>query len=140
MIEVAEKLTDKPETQVTAPVRTFTDIKHMWVDKLSEPAFDPNTDSIDVIVETDAGELWAASFVTLPYLKSQMQLGMEHAVSIDMPPVKYATLEDAHLLVEDLRAETIEDTIDCLVERGIFETVFTRYTGAPDQERALKRI
>ncbi|MBN1285245.1 MAG: hypothetical protein JXB47_07600 [Anaerolineae bacterium] len=98
------------------------------MDRPSEPDFDPETDSADVIVETDSGELWSALFVTLPYLESQMKLSMEHALSIAMPPVQYATLEDSHVLVEDLRPETIEDTIDCLVERGIFETVFSRYT------------
>jgi hypothetical protein len=43
--------------------------------------------------------------------------------------VKYATLEASHILVDDLHPETIEDTVDCLIERGIFESVFTRYKG-----------
>ncbi len=112
---------------VPEAIRVMIDVKHIWIDRPGEPAFDPHTDSADVFVETETGELWTALFVTLPYLQSQMQLGQEHALSIEMPPIQYATLEDSHILVQDLRRETVEDTIDCLLERGIFETVFARY-------------
>ncbi len=126
MFKVNELPVLRHRSQANKTARTFTEIKRIWNDKPSELAFDPNTDSLDIIVETDDGTLWSALFVTLPYLESQMQLGMEHALSIAMPPVQYATLEDSNILVEDLLPETIEDTVDCLVERGIFESVFSR--------------
>lgn len=134
MIKADARTNFKILNESIKPARAFTEIKHMWVDRPTEPAFDPQTDIADVIVETDNGELWSASFVTLPYLESQMKLSMEHAVSIAMPAVQYATLEDSHVLIEDLQPETIEDTIDCLVERGIFESVFSRYSDrGPDK-------
>ncbi|MCZ7546728.1 MAG: hypothetical protein M5R40_25830 [Anaerolineae bacterium] len=96
----------------------------MWIEKQYEPGFNPETDSADVWVETDDGRLWSALFVTIPYIQEQMRLSKEHAALSCMLPVGYATLDTPHVVVEDLRLETIEDTIDCLLEREIFGSVF----------------
>ncbi len=102
----------------------LVEVKRMWVEKQYEPDFNPRTDSADVWVETVDGKLWSALFVTIPYIQEQMLISKEHAASICMTPVGYTTLDGAHVIVEDLRPETIEDTIDCLIEREIFESVF----------------
>jgi hypothetical protein len=104
----------------------MVDVKHVWVENLYEPSFDPTTDCADVLVETAEGELWSALFVTLAYLEDQMHLSREHALSIAMPPIQYTVIENSHVVVENLHPETIEDAIDCLIERGIFESVFAR--------------
>lgn len=114
------------------------DVKRIWVENQYEPDFDPDTDSADVWVEMADGGLWSALFVTLPYLQEQMRLSKEHAASIAMPPVGYTALDAAHVIVEDLRLETIEDTIDCLIESEIFESVFMRFpadAGEPENGR-----
>ena len=112
-------------------ITTFdtVEIKRVWIERHAEPDFDPFTDCADVWVETADGRLWSALFVTLPYLQAQMLLSREHAVSAGMPPVQYTIIDHTHVVVEDLRLETVEDTIDCLVEREIFESVFAPCEG-----------
>jgi hypothetical protein len=100
-------------------------IKHIWIEQTETTAFDPYQDSVDVLVETDDGALWAACFVTLPYLQRQMALSGEVAgQSRYMAQVRFVALETPHVIVENLLRDTIEDTIDNLMTLGTFESVF----------------
>ncbi len=102
-------------------------IKHIWLDQ--NEGFDPERDSADVLVETEDGLLWSASFVTIPYLQRQMELSRDVAKDeANMPPVRFIAIETPHVIVENLMKDTIEDTIDNLMTLGIFESVFTLYS------------
>lgn len=97
--------------------------KRIWVEMHEE--VDP--DSCDVIVEMEDGKYYTAMFVTLPYLRRQMELSFEVGRQLDdAPAVRYAALETPHILVENLDRETIEDTIDNLIALDTFESLFTR--------------
>ena len=103
-------------------------IKHVWVERTQEGGFDPRSDSADVLVETEDGVMWSASFVTLPFLQRQMELSREVAKDIhNMPPVRFIAIETPHVIVENLLQDTIEDSIDNMMTLGIFESVFTMY-------------
>ncbi len=96
--------------------------KRIWIETL-----DGSDDACDVIVEMENGALYTAVFVTLNYLRRQMDLG--YAVSRqlpDAPPVRYAVLETPHILVENTQRDTIEDTIDNLLALDVFEGYFTQ--------------
>lgn len=96
--------------------------KRIWIETL-----DGSDDACDVIVEMENGTLYTAVFVTLNYLKRQMDLG--YAVSCqlpDTPRVRYAVLETPHILVENTQRDTIEDTIDNLLALDVFEGYFTQ--------------
>jgi hypothetical protein len=100
--------------------------KHVWIE-MHNDAQEP--DSCDVIVQTESGKIYTSVFITIPYLQRQMQLS--HAMSKqlpDAPPVRYAVLETPHIVVEDLKRDTIEDTIDNLLALDIFEGLFTLVT------------
>lgn len=87
------------------------------------------SDACDVIVEMESGQMFTALFVTMPYLKRQMELSL--AVSKQLPdtqPVRYAVLETPHILVDNLDHDTIEDTIDNLLALDVFEGLFTLVT------------
>ena len=102
-------------------------IKHVWIEWQNAAGFDPLRDSIDVVVETEDGMRWQASFVTIPYLQRQMQTSREVAQGLtNMPPIRFVTIETPHVIVDALDEETIEDTIDNLMTLGVFESVFTR--------------
>ncbi len=104
-------------------------IKHIWLDQ--NEGFDPERDSADVLVETEDGLLWSASFVTIPYLQRQMELSRDVAQDeANMPPVRFIAIETPHVIVDNLMKDTIEDTIDNLMTLGIFESVFTSYSEA----------
>jgi hypothetical protein len=77
--------------------------------------------------------VYTALFVTLPYLRRQMELC--HAVTKqipDTPEVRYTVIDTPHILVEELTANIIEDTIDNLIALDVFEGSFTRVTENPD--------
>ena len=58
-----------------------------------------------------------------------MQLGYSVGQQLaDVPPVRYAVLETPHIVVENLKRDTIEDTIDNLLALDIFEGLFTLVT------------
>jgi hypothetical protein len=100
--------------------------KHVWIE-MHNDAQEP--DSCDVIVQTESGKIYTSVFITIPYLHRQMQLS--HAMSKqlpDAPPVRYAVLETPHIVVEDLKRDTIEDTIDNLLALDVFEGLFTLVT------------
>jgi hypothetical protein len=104
-------------------------IKRVWIDRSSGEGFDPVRDNADVLVETEDGLMWSASFVTIPYLQRQMELSRDVANDADnMPPVRFIAIETPHVIVENLSPDTIEDTIDNLMTLGIFESVFALYS------------
>ncbi len=104
-------------------------IKHVWIEQQGHADFDPQHDSTDVLVETEEGQLWSASFVTIPYLQRQMYLSSDVAEGVNnMPLVRFVALETPHVVVENLLQDTIEDTIDNLMTLGIFESVFVLYS------------
>lgn len=89
-------------------------------------------DACDVIVQMDSGCYYTAIFVTLPYLARQMELSYTFCRDIpDTAAVRYAVLETPHIVLPDLRRETIEDTIDTLLALDTFANVFTRVTEDP---------
>ena len=98
-----------------------------------------NPDACDVIVEMEDGNMYTVMFVTVPYLYRQMDLS--YAVSkqlADTPPVRYAALETPHILVENLKRDTIEDTIDNLLALDMFEGLFTQVTEDPDETQPVR--
>jgi hypothetical protein len=104
-------------------------IKRIWIDRGSGEDFDAAGDNADVLVETDDGLMWSASFVTIPYLQRQMELSRDVANDADdMQPVRFIAIETPHVIVENLSQDSIEDTIDNLMTLGIFESVFALYS------------
>ena len=91
-------------------------------------------DACDVIVQMEDGTVYTALFATLSYIDRQLALTWMVTESIpETAPVRYAVLDTPHIIVEQLRLETIEDTIDNLVAQDVFESLFTRVT---EDERA----
>jgi hypothetical protein len=83
-------------------------------------------DACDVIVEMENGAYFTALFVTLPYLRRQMELNYEVSKQLpDTPVVRYVAMETTHILVDKLDRDTIEDTVDNLLALDTFETVFS---------------
>jgi hypothetical protein len=104
-------------------------IKHVWIERSSSEDFDPVRDNADVLVETEDGLMWSASFVTIPYLQRQMELSRDVANDADnMPPVRFVAIETPHVIIDNLSQDSIEDTIDNLMTLGIFESVFALYS------------
>ena len=101
--------------------------KHVWIEM--NPNDSGESDSCDVIVETENHQIYTSLFITIPYLQRQMELS--YAVSKQLPdtlPMRYAALETPQVVVENLERDTIEDTIDNLMTLGIFESVFDLYS------------
>jgi hypothetical protein len=104
-------------------------IKRVWIDQSSDEGFDPVRDNADVLVETEDGLMWSASFVTIPYLQRQMELSRDVANDAgNMSPVRFIAIETPHVVVDNLSQDAIEDTIDNLMTLGIFESVFALYS------------
>ena len=101
-------------------------------------------DACDVIVQMENGAYYTAVFVTLPYLARQMDLSYEVSKQIpDASPVRYATLETPHVLIDNISRELIEDTIDNLISLDTFESLFTQVTDDEGDElvtRAEHRV
>lgn len=96
-----------------------------------------DTDSCDVLVEMENGVVYTALFVTLPFFERQMQLSYEVSKSLpECQPLQYATLETAHVVVPDLRSDTIEDAIDNMIALDTFLSVFTQVTDDEPAEPA----
>lgn len=96
--------------------------RHVWIEMLD----DAEHDACDIIVEMEDEQVFTALFVTMPYLKRQMELNYHIGKQLeDVPPVRYATLETPHVLVENLGRDTIEDTIDNMLALDVFEGFFT---------------
>lgn len=95
-------------------------VKRLWIDDNEHLA-----GSVDVLAEMDDGMLWIARFVTLTHLQLEMEQSFEASQSLpDTPPVRYVTIETAHVVVQNLDIDTIEDTIDNLLALDVFESVF----------------
>lgn len=99
--------------------------RHVWIELLDEA----DSGSCDVIVELEDGRVYTAMFVTVPYLQRQMDLTYHLSKQMpDVPPVRYATLETPHILVENLNRDTLEDIIDNMLALDVFEGFFTLVT------------
>lgn len=99
--------------------------KRVWIEMYDSL----ERDACDVIIEMESGILYTAVFVTLAYLKRQMDLSYQMSKQLpDTPPVRYAALETPHVLIENCERETIEDTIDNLLALDVFEGFFTQVT------------
>lgn len=99
--------------------------EHVWIEMHDSI----EADACDVIVKMENGEYYTAVFVTLPYLQRQMDLSYQVSKQLpDVTPVHYMALETPHVLVCDLKRETIEDTIDNLLALDMFESLFTQVT------------
>ena len=99
--------------------------RHIWIEMLEEA----DEDACDVIVEMEDGRVFTAMFVTMPYLQHQMELNYHMCKQLaDVPPVRYATLETPHVLVESLTRENLDDTIDNMLALDAFEGFFTLVT------------
>jgi hypothetical protein len=92
-------------------------------------------DARDVIVEMEDGTIYTALFVTPEYLNRQMALTFDLCSQMpDVVPVRFATLDTPHIVIERLEREVIEDTVDNLLSMEIFESVFIQVTEAPDTD------
>lgn len=99
-------------------------VDRVWIEK-----HDSDPSSCDVLVALDDGSIHTATFVTLDYLRRQMELTLQLARSIeDTVPVRFAAMEVPHVVLENLNRDTIEDTVDNLLAMQTFESVFTRVT------------
>ncbi len=99
----------------------------VWIESHAE-----GNDARDVIVEMEDGMIFTAVFVTPGYLSRQMELTLEACKQVpDTAPVRFATLDTPHIVVEKLERETIEDTIDNLLAMDVFECSFTQVTDHP---------
>ena len=95
--------------------------RRIWVEKQ-----DADRDACDVVVEMEDGNYYTAAFVTLPYLRRQMELSLEVSKQFpDTTALPYAVMDTPHIVVETLSRDVIEDTIDNLLALDTFETVFT---------------
>ena len=100
------------------------DIDRVYIERHAD-----NNHACDVIVKTTDGTVYTCLFVTLNYLRRQMEINYMYCKQVeDSVPVRFAALDTPHLLVEKLDRDTIEDTIDNLLALDIFETLFTRVT------------
>ncbi|MEL6149502.1 MAG: hypothetical protein AAFV33_10670 [Chloroflexota bacterium] len=101
--------------------------RKVWIE-LHQSEYDTPT-SCDVLVQMEDDTIYTAHFVTLAYLRHQMELSF--AVSQQMeytPSVRYAALETPHLLVDEINRDVIEDTLDNLIALDVFEGLFTQVT------------
>ncbi len=95
--------------------------RHIWVERQ-----DADREACDVIVEMEDGNYYTAAFVTLPFLRRQMELSFEVSKQLpDATALRYAVMDTPHIVVENLCRDVIEDTIDNLLALDTFETVFT---------------
>ena len=100
------------------------DIDRVYIERHAD-----NNHACDVIVKTSDGTVYTCLFVTLNYLRRQMEINYLFCKQVeDSVPVRFAALDTPHLLVEKLDRDTLEDTIDNLLALDIFETLFTRVT------------
>ena len=95
--------------------------RRIWVERQ-----DADREACDVIIEMEDGNYYTAAFVTLPFLRKQMELTFEVTKQLpDATALRYAVMDTPHIVVENLCRDVIEDTIDNLLALDTFETVFT---------------
>ncbi len=86
-------------------------------------------DACDVIVRMDDGTVYTATFVTMDYMRRQMDLSYRVTQQMtDTPAVRYAVIDTTHIVVESLDKDGIEDTIDNLLALDVLESYFIRVT------------
>ncbi len=114
-------------------------VKRVWIEPTTVVGFDPTTDSADVLVEMEDNVLWQAHFVTLAYLRQEMQLSLDVARQHDraLAATQFIALETPHVVVERLTLDVIEDVVDNLMALGVFESVFNRSNPEPEREELL---
>ncbi|WP_119065155.1 hypothetical protein [Aggregatilinea lenta] len=102
-------------------------VKRVWIEEEPFSDFAPNTDSADVLVEMDDGQLWQAQFVTPAYLRRELEMSLSVARDYNraLAPTPFLTMETPHIIVENLQQDTIEDVVDNLVVLGTFESAFS---------------
>jgi len=105
-------------------------IKRVWIEPETEMAFDPETDSVDVLVEMEDSKLWQAHFVTPAHIQQEMNVSLTVARDFNrsLAATRFLALETPHVVVEKLTSEIIEDVVDNLLALGIFETVFSQFS------------
>jgi hypothetical protein len=97
-------------------------------------------DACDVLVEMDDNTIYTAMFVTIDYLKRQMDLNYQLTQQLeDTPPVRYCLIDTPHILVDELTRDILEDTIDNLIALDTFECNFTRVTENQDEAMDITR-
>jgi hypothetical protein len=106
----------------------------VWIEPAPELDFDPETDSVDALVEMEDGKLWQAHFVTLAHLQQEMQLSLDVARQHQraLAATQFLALETPHVIVERLTSEIIEDVVDNLMALGVFESVFAEFASETD--------
>ncbi len=101
-------------------------VKRIWIDDTEEM----REGSVDVLAEMEDSSLWMARFVTIPYLREQMEYGRQGSQAYtDAPEIRYATIETRHVIVDRLDLNTIEDVIDNLLALDVFESMFEPISG-----------
>jgi hypothetical protein len=101
--------------------------KKVWIE-MHDSEYDTPA-SCDVLVQMENATIYTAHFVTLAYLRRQMDLSYAVSQQIDdTPHVRYAALETPHILVDEINRDVIEDTLDNLIALDIFEGLFTQVT------------
>jgi hypothetical protein len=101
-------------------------VKRIWIDDTEEM----REGSVDVLAEMEDSSLWMARFVTIPYLREQMEYGRQVSEAfMDAPEIRYATIETRHVIVDRLDLDTIEDVIDNLLALDVFESMFEPVSG-----------
>lgn len=105
-------------------------VKRVWIEPAPQPAFDPEKDSVDVLVEMEDERMWQAHFVTLAHLQQEMELSLDVARQHNraLAATQFLAMEIPHVIVEKLTPEIIEDVVDNLMALGVFESVFAQCT------------
>ncbi|MBW4437298.1 MAG: hypothetical protein KME04_09205 [Pleurocapsa minor GSE-CHR-MK-17-07R] len=107
--------------------------KRIWIEKAQESG------ACDVLVLMDDGAVYTAAFVTMPFLRRQMDLTFEACSTMeDTPPARFAALETPHIIVDNLSQDSIEDTIDNLLALGTFGSVFTQVSDADSDDAGAR--
>lgn len=116
---------------------SLVSVQRIWIEK-----HDNENDACDVIVGLDDSSIYTTTFVTLDYLRRQMELTLQLSRAIeDTVPLRFAAMEVPHVVIENLQRDTIEDTVDNLLAMGTFESVFTRVTDdATTTTRATQEV
>lgn len=110
-------------------------VKRVWIDLTDEGPGDSGQGGVDVMVEMENGELWTAHFVTVPYLKQQIDLTKSVADDqSELGNVGFVALETPHVIVEKLDQDSIEDIVDDLMVLGTFEAVFDLVIDTPEEQ------
>jgi len=110
-------------------------VKRVWTDPGEDGPVEGAQGGVDVMVEMENGELWTAHFVTVPYLKQQIELSKSVADDqSELGNVGFVALETPHVIVEKLDQEAIEDIVEDLMVLGTFEAVFDLVIDTPEEQ------